>query len=144
MARAKILLRDDERDELIRLFTTYPQQRIMELLLEEESIIPEKLHDYLPYIEGQIHVALIRSIDEYNKSAEKSKSTRPRNFKRYADAASENQVKRTVQKMSAAIARVEGNASRNPLKADKELYEELQLVAQGYALLQSRLDEINS
>lgn len=142
MARAKILLTIDERYELVQLFSTYPQLRLTHYI--EEDIVPEKLYPYLPYIESQIHVALIRSIDEYNKGAERSRRTRPRNFKRFADKVCDNYIEKVIMKMNASISRVEGNASRKPLREDKELYKTLTAIRNGEDLLVKRLDEIEN
>lgn len=142
MARARLLLRADERYELVRLFSNYTSQRLIEMVNGEESIIPEKLYDYLPYIESQIQVALFKALDEYNKGTERSKRKRPQYFKRYVDEVSKNHITKTVMNMNAAISRHEGRASVRPSKSDKQLYETLQLTAEGHDLLELKLEEL--
>lgn len=142
MARARLLLRADERYELVLLFKDYPTQRLIEMMNEPDSIIPETLFDYIPYIEGQLQVALFRALDEYNKGTERSKKRRPEYFKRFVDEVSKNHIEQTCMEMNASINRVEGSSSVGPTKANKELYDRLQLVKEGHDLLQLKLKEI--
>lgn len=142
MPKAKLFLRDDERQELALLFYRYPTQRLYELI--EDKVVPDDMLPYIPYIEGQINVTLMRALAEYDKNNERSKRKRPLYFKKYLDKASESHIATVVLQMRAAIARVEGRASRSALKADKELYANLESIAQGNDLLDSLLASFDS
>lgn len=142
MARARLLLRADERYELVLLYQNYPTQRLVELLNDTESVIPEQLYDYLPYIEGQLQVALFKALDDYNKGTERSKKRRPEYFKRFVDEVSKNHIEQTCMRMNAAINRVEGKGSVGPTKANRELYDTLLQVKEGHDLLQLKLKEL--
>lgn len=142
MARARLLLRADERYELVELFYFYPSTRLLEMLNDDSEIIPEKLHDYIPYIESQLQVALFKALDEYNKGTERSKKRRPQYFKRFVDEVSKNHISNEVMKMNACIKRVEKGSSLKPTKADKALYKKLQLVKEGQDILELKLEEL--
>lgn len=142
MPKAKLFLRNDERQDLALLFYQYPTKRLYELI--EADVVPADLLPYIPYVEGQINVTLMRALEEYDKNNERSKRKRPLYFKKYLDKASEAHITAVVLQMRAAIARVEGKASRSALKADKELYANLEAIAEGHDLLDNLLESFDS
>ena len=138
----KSILRTDEKYALAALFYNYPSTRLWEMINDESEPIPEHLHDYLPYIESQLQVALFKALDEYNKGTERSKKRRPQYFKRFVDEVSKNHIKKVVMQMSASITRTEGRNSSNPTKADTQLYKKLQLIKKGQNPLEAILSEL--
>lgn len=142
MSRTRRLLSVDERYELMLWFYDYPSKRLVELMQEEDSYIEDWHTEYLPYIESQLYVSLLRAIDGYNKGSEFSRARRPRYFKSYVDKISKEHIKDITLEMNAAFARVEGTASRKPLKADKELYDKLHRLKDGETLLEQEEEKM--
>lgn len=142
MTRTRTLLSLAEKEELILWFYDYPTKRLVELIYDEESLIEDWHTDYLPYLESQLYVALFRAVDTYNKGTEFSRSRRPRYFKSFVDKISKEHIKDVVIEMNAAFSRVEGTASRMPLKEDKELYDKLKRLHDGQSLLNQKKEEI--
>lgn len=144
MAKVRVLLTPDEKYELVMLFYEYPNQRLVELLQEEESYIEDRHLPYIAYLESVLHTSLLKAADNYNKGSEYSKNKRPLYFKKSLDKISKNDLASATLKINAALSRMNGSASRKPLKSDKALYKKLQLIKEGKDLLELKLEEIEN
>lgn len=143
MSRVKRLLSTEERYELMLLFHDYPSRRLIELIQEEDSVIEDWHLEYVSYLEGELYSALLKSIDEYSKGSEFSLKRRPVYFERLANRITKEHIKDVTLRMNAAFSRVEGRASRRPLKADVKLYEQLNGIKEGQSLLDQALDKLD-
>lgn len=141
MARVREYLEVSEQIELARMFYHYPAEKLVEYVQDEDSYIEEKHMDYLPYLESVLYSSLYKAIDNYNKGSEYSLRRRPAYFKSYLDKTMKEDIKEETLNINAAISRVEGTASRKPLKSDKEFYKLLQDIKDGKTLLEMKLKE---
>lgn len=139
MAKARMLLSAQERYALLLQFSSYPYHRLTELI--DMGVLQEPLFPYFPYIEGQLLVALMKGLDDYNKGTERTKRKRPEYFKHYVDEVSLNHINQTVLEINAALSRMDGKSSRKPLESDKRLYALLKQVEAGQNLYDIAIDE---
>lgn len=141
MPRAKQYLNPEEKHDLLVLFKNYPSQRL-EKMIEKGDIIKDRHLEYKDYLEREMLASMYRAVELYDKNNERSKAKRPLFFKRLADNVTEKDMKEVTLKINAAIARVEGTASRKPLKADKEFYALLQRIKNGHDILEDIFVEL--